>query len=261
MRYFKTLLMSMNDLVKNNPRDSALELESKYVKSAVPFVLDPNLFEMTIDLEKEGYDPSIPLDLPFKTCCFEVYQKDTFTPICLDKSGQPILAMLIHEIEPNKYIFTALSLLQTNLSRVAVTFFEETTLDSTRRQLIFAFLKIMEKNTTASETTRDIVKYRVSGTNYIHRINQVVRVLPKNTNKSLVKPLFGNTLTWSHRWTVRGHWRNIKGATGRNRDGSLIKGFTWVKDHIKGPADKILVRKTRVLSHKDDKNKTTGENV
>lgn len=46
---------------------------------------------------------------------------------------------------------------------------------------------------------------------------------------------------WSHRWWVRAHWRQIKGADGKHR---LIP----VRAHVKGPDDKPLVVKSEIYS-------------
>lgn len=49
----------------------------------------------------------------------------------------------------------------------------------------------------------------------------------------------GEGVEWSHRWLVRGHWRQIHDKDGNPR-------LTWVKAHIKGPDDKPLVLKDKL---------------
>ena len=44
---------------------------------------------------------------------------------------------------------------------------------------------------------------------------------------------------WSHRWIVRGHWRNIADGEGGRR-------LVWVRSYIKGPEDRPLVIKDRL---------------
>jgi hypothetical protein len=51
---------------------------------------------------------------------------------------------------------------------------------------------------------------------------------------------------WQHRWHVRGHWRKVKDI-GYDIDGNEMKGWTWVKAHVKGPEDKPLVERTRII--------------
>ena len=53
---------------------------------------------------------------------------------------------------------------------------------------------------------------------------------------------------YSHRFRVRGHWRNCKGIGKDENDNYCVIGKTWVKDGIKGPDDKQLVEKIRVVN-------------
>jgi hypothetical protein len=46
---------------------------------------------------------------------------------------------------------------------------------------------------------------------------------------------------WSHRWIVRAHWRQISDKEGRPR-------LVPVREHVKGPDDKPLVIKERIVS-------------
>jgi len=52
---------------------------------------------------------------------------------------------------------------------------------------------------------------------------------------------------FSHRFEVAGHWRKVK-RFGHDREGNLIQGKTWVRPCIKGPQDKPLIKKTRVIT-------------
>lgn len=45
---------------------------------------------------------------------------------------------------------------------------------------------------------------------------------------------------WSHRWWVRGHWRQIVAKEGPR--------LVWVRPHIKGPEEKPLIIKDRIIS-------------
>jgi hypothetical protein len=46
---------------------------------------------------------------------------------------------------------------------------------------------------------------------------------------------------WSHRWLVRGHWRNQACGPGRTQRQRI-----WIPSHIKGPEDKPLVQSEKV---------------
>lgn len=57
-----------------------------------------------------------------------------------------------------------------------------------------------------------------------------------------------SNIEWSHRWEVRGHWRKTQGV-GKDREGAYnTQGFTWVIPHEKGPEEKDLVKKIRVVA-------------
>lgn len=49
-----------------------------------------------------------------------------------------------------------------------------------------------------------------------------------------------------HRFEVRGHWRKVK-RFGHDQNGNLIQGKTWVRPCIKGPENKPLIKKPRVM--------------
>ena len=54
-------------------------------------------------------------------------------------------------------------------------------------------------------------------------------------------------IDYSHRWLVRGHWRAITGL-GKDREGNYcVKDFTWVVAHAKGPEDKPIIKKVRLV--------------
>ena len=93
------------------------------------------------------------------------------------------------------------------------------------------------------------VKFKRDGEKILHKIKTVVHVFPK-TKRAVEEAEEKYKIDWSHRWAVRGHWREVQGV-GKDRAGEYcISGFTWVLDHLKGPEDKIFVEKTRVVDHR-----------
>lgn len=68
----------------------------------------------------------------------------------------------------------------------------------------------------------------------------------------------GNQIEWKHRWMVRGHWKHFGEQTAvARRHPSRVKDVpghgrcvrVWCPPFVKGPADKPLVLKTRVVSN------------
>lgn len=51
----------------------------------------------------------------------------------------------------------------------------------------------------------------------------------------------GNPVDWSHRWVVRGHWRNQWHPRLQQHRA------TWISEHVKGPEDKPLVVKDKAI--------------
>jgi hypothetical protein len=57
-----------------------------------------------------------------------------------------------------------------------------------------------------------------------------------------------NIIEWTHKWEVRGHWRKFNGI-GKNENGKyIVQGWTWVNHYEKGPEDKMLIIKTRLVA-------------
>lgn len=56
-----------------------------------------------------------------------------------------------------------------------------------------------------------------------------------------------SNIEWSHRWEVMGHWRKVNGIGKDDRNRYHVQGYTWVKSHTKGPEDKEIVKKTRLV--------------
>lgn len=65
-----------------------------------------------------------------------------------------------------------------------------------------------------------------------------------------VSDLFNSyNIDYSHRFFVRGHWREFNGI-GKNRDGIRdVKGFTWVVPYVKGDEHLPIINKARVFSN------------
>jgi hypothetical protein len=80
------------------------------------------------------------------------------------------------------------------------------------------------------------------------KINNLIYV-SKQQSKTFNTPS-GEKIEYSHRFEVRGHWRNISSdSLGKNRTGERsIVGRTWVLGHVRGDEALPLVRKTRLIT-------------
>lgn len=81
------------------------------------------------------------------------------------------------------------------------------------------------------------------------RVKNILHVAMKKERAAYEKKL-GKEIDWTHRWEVMGHWRSVR-SIGKDRTGNYtVKGFTWVNPHTKGPEEKRLIKKVRVI-HED----------
>jgi hypothetical protein len=109
----------------------------------------------------------------------------------------------------------------------------------------------MRKTSSEAGTVRVDARAKVgTGPNRrLMKVKDLVIVAPKKMKNDLANHIgTQKEIDWSHRWDVMGHWRKIAGI-GKDRNGSYtIKGYTWVIPHTKGPEEKPLIRKTRVVN-------------
>jgi hypothetical protein len=99
-----------------------------------------------------------------------------------------------------------------------------------------------------SERVNERVKVGSGKDRHLHKIKQVVHVaLHVEGNTLPSKSAQGGEIDWSHRWEVMGHWRRVPGI-GKSPSGEYgIKGFTWVNPHERGPENKPVIKKIRII--------------
>jgi hypothetical protein len=219
------------------------------LKSAIPFIIN---YKILLNSNPEhNYDFNKPLDLPFKQCSFELSDNVPFSnESLLDENGDKnnlVKCLVVNENSPNNYDYWVYSE-NSNTNMARVTFFKHDKLEENTivRKLIDGFLNHLNQ-TVVVEKTNQIFKCRTMSKNHLIRIKQVVRVYPKSIKRETIAPIYNGKIDYSHRWTVMGHWRSIPNRMGKNRENQPIENYTWIKDYIKGPENKILVKKTRII--------------
>jgi hypothetical protein len=184
-----------------------------------------------------------PLSLPFDTCFF---QGITNEPLGVTrKHGDPIVCFLIRESSPGQFISFVYG--GNNDTKKFAWYMEKSSDRSGIKKGVQAILMHMQEIGCEWGVERVGLrgKIRVNGKNEHYKINNVIHVVPKQAKKEYAH--LNQTIDWSHRWEVRGHWRKIS-TIGRDRSGQyVIPGYTWVKDFVKGPEEKQLVKKIRVF--------------
>jgi hypothetical protein len=182
---------------------------------------------------------------PFPVCFFEF---SFVTEVPGDGGEFSLLGVLIEEVSPGNndlYCFVRcgnsppiILYYPHTVSRNSESFFD------TVAEGLFHHL---DTSAFGVENIKQKVRFRrPEGDKSIRLIDKVIHVTPKKYREH-VKPLFSQLIDWTHRWSVRGHWRRAEG-TGKNREGDYcVRGFTWVTDHIKGPESLPVVQKIRLV--------------
>lgn len=213
------------------------------VSQTVPFIFAPKVDIVHLPDDSTA-DPVEPLDLPFKNCFFEMLG----IPITkIDVRGVPyaLAGIWVHESAPKSYGLTILW--QKPGNNWALSFPKDREIRNHLHQIILHLLDRLSKEEIGYCNPRTSVKLKVAGKKLQYRINKIVYVSAKR-NQKMAENFAGKPIEWSHQWTVRGHWRDLPGRLGKDRDGEPISGFTWVRPHVKGPENALLVQKTRLVS-------------
>jgi hypothetical protein len=107
-----------------------------------------------------------------------------------------------------------------------------------------------KKSKTGLVRTNERIKIRSGEESRIHKIKSIVYIKDYN---SKTEDFQSRDIDWSHRWSVRGHWRKVD-SIGKNRAGEyVISGWTWVTEHEKGPDEAPLITKTRIVKDSIEK--------
>lgn len=203
------------------------------------------------------------MDLPFECCWFEIIDPATHQPTPVNdywvkNKNEPetmelriqTLGVLAEEVAPGQY--REWSLLRRPGGKTGIHLTHRVS-----NKEIDGYLGMIDRGRVASETVRERIKIGTGKTKRTHTIRQIIRVFRKS-EIATARPAFSREIDWTHRWEVRGHWRTVSGI-GKNREGEYcIPGFTWVKDFVKGPDDKPLVKKIRLVEP-EKKEQSSGE--
>lgn len=237
-----------------SPSDEEYESLLKLIEEARIFVF---LNEENTQIDSRDINPS-EFGLPFPVCFFESVNKQgkpLVTGYEVELIGNPmtllVSGVLAQEVSPNYYnvFFLSRPDFITHPSLIdlkANILFSSGTEAGYHLRQFFMFLKNAR---LGGEKIREKIKIGAGKNKKQIEIRQVIRVSSKKS-PSAIAPLFSQEIDWSHRWEVRGHWREHQGL-GKNRSGDYcVSGFTWVKEHEKGPEEKPLIKKVRIIDAK-----------
>lgn len=180
------------------------------------------------------------IDAPFPIFSYEILNGSITVPSPEDAMAISIKCIMVCELEPKKYCYYAL------VEHVGLNPFFMVITTGTFGFLTAEIFKRLEDERDGVEKVREKIKIGVGNTKRFHTIRRIIHISPKAEIKEY--EAFGRKVDFTHRFSVRGHWRTLPGGLGKDReDVYCIPDWTWVRDSIKGPKDKPLVKKTRIV--------------
>lgn len=236
-----------------NKVDEARQIFYKEIKNVRPIVFSSSLFNEIEDrataISSIGIDePQSLLGLPFPVCSFEFLNPMSAFSSYRDLDVKHVMTcLLVIEISPSKKMFfEAMAPTKDIKDRGRLNYWSsDDVVTANRTELIRAYLDILNKSAMGVECVREKMRIGHGADRSIHKINQVVRVCPKR-HEQHEPTIQGRGIDWSHRWEVRGHWRACSGIGKDRNDIYQMAGFTWVRNHERGPDHLPLVKKTRL---------------
>lgn len=261
MIYYKFLEEAKEEIFAYN--GDAKRLHPHTIESffeAVPLVFAPSgVNQIVPPMPESGI-----LDLPFKTCFFEMIEGSHTS---VKAPGGVIIridGIFINEISPTiyeVYVFFfgnnhySIQLIDKNTDMVSP---KENLDPRDARSLYEHVLRMVhalclrfDKEEKGQSNPRKAFKAKIGKEKKKYRINKIVFVAPKK-HKEQIETKYPKQVDWSHRFKVRGHWRSLIGRIGKDREGNPIADWTWVKDYIKGPENAPLVKKIIVVRNENE---------
>lgn len=251
--YYRRALTALTYCQAQKPR-KFIECYEKLLQARIICVPTDSMQLQGPDVTDEWIaDDTSLIALPFQTVFFESTSEtglfqNKITEI--DGSAPYMMGLLAHEQAPGDYLFCFFNQGSALAHDVEIAISDKTI--STYRSLK-AVTEILCRTLHESRMVTEKVHQKIKlkppgGEKRHHRIREVIRICSrKEYAAKKLSPLFGGHVDFSHRWEVSGHFRKITGI-GKDRAGSyIVHGYTWVKEHERGPDGKPLIKKTRVL--------------
>lgn len=280
MKYFLKLIDHLKSIDSVDSLDSYRDLIKSNIAECQPFVV---LEEKPFDVLDDKYeDYELDLNMPFKSFFIEwfnqskimfhtvykennndfynvfneerlenqIYSKNKFENVTTRAKPIVTRGVLFLEVEPlniQAFLFgqdydpmTSSNFGRANYCLIPVS-------GPTSNALLSVFMHTLNKSAVGIEHVRKSVKLSSGKAKLKHRIHHVIHLVPKKDKEKYESS--GNSLSWSHRFLVRGHWRKISSmALGKDRAGLYqVRGMTWVSEYQKGSQDAPLVTNVRLV--------------
>lgn len=253
---FKKMLKIAHE--RHSPKDPNSVRLLKLMKECEIFVFKPIGEQKDIEIPEsvDGCD----FDAPFKTFAIEFSGNTPVTSMSPEDIAQgdggvedvKIRCIVATEVAPREFdFFLLVELVETggivmHYRIMGASADGDSGLHKWCIQLFDKMMDRMNSEKMGLETISDKFKIGSGKNKYFHKIKRVIHVAPKKLHER-VESCGSRVIDWSHRWSVRGHWRTCNGI-GKDRDGNYcVEGKTWVEAHEKGPEEAELIKKQRVV--------------
>jgi hypothetical protein len=195
---------------------------------------------------------------PFQTCWFQFpeVKYDAWSGLFDKVTDEMIFGMFLHEIEPHHYLFAFVMSDKNDPTLHRFRYGQASNvLNHEIWDSICIWLQPFSKNSTVGTMkSPSRIKFRdpKTGEKRTHKIRKVVTVFPKKMSEDDFTYAESEGVDFSHRFSVRGHWRKVAGIGKNRQDEYCVQGFTYVCEHEKGPEHLPVINKTRVVIGKED---------
>jgi hypothetical protein len=190
------------------------------------------------------------LDAPFKAFSYEMLGDcDITVPKLFDQVPITIKCVMVWELAPKKYCYYMLAVVHDR---------EMVITTATLGELTKSFLDRLGPEKSGLELRRDRVTIGQGKAKRKHTIRRLFHIVPKGKIIEYEGQGTGRTIEWTHRVSVRGHWRTHwldkatgtvdMGVIGKCREGCpCVAGHSWVNEHARGPEHLPLIKKVRLV--------------
>ena len=243
--FFHDLCGRSKDLMTYKSHTTGQTMFDEYVREGHLFLFSPRKEEVNWDQAWTDQEEE-PLDLPFPVTAIEVAGGWITSPAPGDKIQVHIGLIIAQESAPKEYNFLHYSSVNGQMVVSCVMKKTEPEEWASFNGLLKEFLKRLAQEKTGVESRPNKIKIGSGKSKEFWRPKPITHVTPVKYI-SEVKAVGGGVVDWTHRWEVRGHWRSVSGI-GKDRDGNYNQsGWTWVKNHVKGPEKAPLIKKTYIV--------------
>lgn len=245
--WFSHLASGSDRLMEIVNKENGKTVFEEYVQDCHPFVFAPDLDASGSWNTAWSEDEEAKLDLPYPIMSIELSKGSITVPHPSDPIKVSIKMILVKEVAPKEYTFFHISEIDGEINATLV-YKTEGKEWAAFNGLLKIYLKRLSKEKLGVETRGNKVKVGSGKKKFFWRPNAITHVSGAKYQNHVRPTVPSATINWTHRWEVRGHWRTIQGI-GKDRAGDYkVSGYTWVSNHVKGPENSPIIRKTYMVS-------------